>query len=125
MQRCLVNIVFVLLLAALLGCDAPPTAPSSSPPLPPSPFAKLVGQYALAIELDETCAEFPQALRVRTYDAEVMDPIPSHHYAILWVVGEDSANLSTSESSFPRGPLNLASSGTASTSGLRISRTAT
>lgn len=87
MQRCIVNIVLVLLLAALLGCDAPPTAPSSLPPPPHSPFVKLVGDYALTIELDETCAGFHQALRVRAYDAKVVDPSSSHHYAILLVVG--------------------------------------
>lgn len=88
MQRCLVNIVLVLLLAALLGCDAPPTAPSSLPPPPPSLFAKIVGDYALAIELlDGTCAGFPHALRVRLYDAKVLDPSHSHSYAKASVSG--------------------------------------
>jgi hypothetical protein len=85
--RHLINTACALGMATLLGCTDSPVAPSSLPPPPTSPFAKLVGDYALTIELDETCAVFPSALRVRTYDAKIVDPWSSHHYAILFVVG--------------------------------------
>jgi hypothetical protein len=82
------RLVTTLLSAVLIGCDAPPTAPSSSPPPPPSPFAKIAGDYALTIELlDGTCTGFPHALRVRLYDAKVLDPSHSHSYAKARVSG--------------------------------------
>jgi len=85
MQRCLLNLLGGLTVAALPGCNTSPAAPSPLPPPPPSAFAKIVGDYALTIEVDETCSGFPQASRVRAYEATVVDK--GWHFAILRISG--------------------------------------
>jgi hypothetical protein len=76
-----------LTLAALPGCKRSPSAPSPVPSPRISPFAQIAGDYALTVEIDNdnTCTTFPQALRVRRYDAAVLDKYS--HYAPLRVVG--------------------------------------
>jgi len=76
-----------LSLAVLPGCNSSPSAPSPVPSRPVSSFAQIAGDYALTVEIDidKTCTTFPQALRVRRYDAAVIDKYP--HYAPLRVVG--------------------------------------
>jgi hypothetical protein len=81
MQRFQLGAVCAPLWAALLGCTASPSAPSSF--LPP-PTAKFAGNYALTIEIDEKCAEFPESLRVWAYRAVLED----HGYLSLQVLGK-------------------------------------
>lgn len=57
MRQRSVTAVCVLLWGALLACERSPTAPSSAPPPAPSPFAKIVGDYTLTLEIDEKCEE--------------------------------------------------------------------
>ena len=74
MQQCLLNVISGLTLAVLLGCNMSPAAPSSSsPPASPFPFAHLLGNYALTIQVDEHCADIPQSERLRAYDAVLRD----------------------------------------------------
>jgi hypothetical protein len=80
MQR-LVVLISVLVLVA--GSE-PPTAPSPPPPRPPSPFANILGDYALTVELPSTCTQFPSALRVRRYDVTVQEP---SYFVSGWAVG--------------------------------------
>lgn len=80
MQRCVVKVVCGLMLAALLGCTTSPVAPAS---LPPPPAAKFAGDYALTIETDEKCTEFPESLRVWAYSAVLED----HGYLSIQVFG--------------------------------------
>ena len=84
-QRCLFTVICGPMLAALLGCNTSPTAPSSLPPPPASPFATFTGYYTLTFEIDEKCAEFPQSLRVRVYDTVLEDP--GWHFVPIWVIG--------------------------------------
>jgi len=76
-----------LTLAALPGCTQLPSAPSPVPPPPVSPFAQIAGDYDLTVEIDidKTCPTFPQEVRVRRYDAAVLDKY--FHFAPLRVMG--------------------------------------
>lgn len=92
MQRCLLAVICGPMLVAQLGCTTSPVSPSSlSPPPPASPFANVVGNYALTIEIDEKCAEIPRPLRVREYDVVVEGN--SSHYLPVRVVGDRFGDL--------------------------------
>jgi hypothetical protein len=73
MQRYFSRVSYWLLLSALVGCTESPSAPSSSPPPPASPFTNILGDYTLTLDLDESCASIPQPLRTRTYDVVLED----------------------------------------------------
>jgi len=73
MQRYLSTVVYCLLSGGLVGCTASPSAPSPPPLSAASPFASIVGDYTLTIEIDESCRSIPQLLRTRSYDVVLED----------------------------------------------------
>ncbi len=80
-----ITAIGVVLLPTLLACSRSPTAP---PPAPskPSQFADVArGSYALTVDIDESCAGFPTALRQRRYDVVVEDP--GWHFLLVRVLG--------------------------------------
>jgi hypothetical protein len=80
MQRWLVRVVSCVMLTALPACTTSPTAPSPSA-LPPA--ATFAGDYALTLQIDEKCVEFPEYLRVWEYSATLED----HGYISIRVLG--------------------------------------
>ena len=67
------RVVYCLLLSASVGCAASPSAPSPSPSPIASPFASIVGDYTLTIEIDESCGSIPLPLRTRAYNVVLED----------------------------------------------------
>ena len=62
--------LIMITLCALVACADSPAGPT--PTAPPS-AASFAGQYALTLQIDEGCAEFPESLRVWAYDASLED----------------------------------------------------
>jgi hypothetical protein len=60
-------------MAALPACSGSTAAPSPLQSQPPSPFAGIVGNYTLTIDLDQKCTNIPQSLRERIYDVALQD----------------------------------------------------
>jgi hypothetical protein len=92
MQRRLLNPFCVLLLFVLLACTTSPAGPSISAPVAsPSPFANVVGDYRLTIEIDDKCAQIPPALKVRAFEVALEDEgLP---YIPVRVIGERFGHL--------------------------------
>ena len=104
MQRYFSRVVCGLTLAVLVSCNTPPSGPlvslpstptSPSPPPSASRFSHLLGNYALTIQIDDTCSNVPGALRLRAYDAVLEDgpfspgrlPVQRQQYMTVRVVG--------------------------------------
>ena len=65
-------ILVTILASACSGSNSAPMTPTQSPTTGVlSAVAKLVGNYTLTIEIDESCVVVPQSERVRRYDATV------------------------------------------------------
>ena len=80
MPRRLVPVGCGVMLTAMLGCTTSPAAPTS---LGPPSAAKFAGDYALTIQIDEKCVEFPDSLKIWTYRAVLED----QGYISIRVVG--------------------------------------
>lgn len=90
MRRSLSKLAGVSLLVMQLGCTGP-TAPSlASSPEPASPFANMVGNYEMTIEIGEQCSKVVQTVRRRTYDVALED---SGHFVNIRLVGRDADHL--------------------------------
>lgn len=104
MQRCFVSVMCGLTLPVLVGCSTRVSGPQpSSPPTPTSPsptppalsFGPLLGNYALTIQIDDTCSNIPQPMRLRAYNAVLDDgpfspgrlPPQRQRYMTVRVVG--------------------------------------
>ena len=90
MRRSLTKLAGASLLVIQLGCTGP-TAPSLAPSAEPaSPFANIVGNYEMTIEIGEQCSKVVQTVRRRTYDVALED---SGHFVDIRLVGRDAGDL--------------------------------
>jgi hypothetical protein len=90
MRRSLSKLAGASLLVMQLGCTGP-TAPSLAPSAEPaSPFANIVGNHEMTIEIGERCSTVLQTVRRRTYDVALED---SGHFVNIRLVGRDAGDL--------------------------------
>src|SRR5262245_7771297 len=87
MQRSLSLAVLMssLLIASACGHQhGPSEIVVSNPPPPPPPDPELVGVYSLTITADSKCADLPEALKKRTYQATLES---NGEFVRVWIVG--------------------------------------
>ena len=90
MRRSLSKLAGASLLIMHLGCTGP-TAPSLAPSAEPaSPFANIVGNYEVTIDIGEQCPRVAQTVRRRTYDVALED---SGHFVTIRLVGRSAGDF--------------------------------
>jgi hypothetical protein len=90
MRRFLSKLAGASLLVMQLGCSGS-TAPSLAPSAEPaSPFANIVGNHEMTIEIGEQCSRVLRTVQRRTYDVALED---SGHFVNIRLVGQDAGDL--------------------------------
>jgi hypothetical protein len=96
---------------ANVGCDSeqrtfrPPVEPTDTRTPPPTtqPTVDASGTYTLTIEADSTCADLPQAVRRRTYQATIAKTHQANYFTIA-IVGGGFQDAVTPGQLWTRGP---------------------